>query len=517
MVRMVGSTRLLAVAIAGLFFATMFVGMATPVNAAAVPAWTQMPNMGTNRSQAVVVTGSDGLIYVMGGFTSVAAGPAADANSYNPKTGEWKDLADMPLATRGAAGAADTNGKVYVFGGDAGGVVATTQIYDIATDAWSTGADMPAVRWEAKAAYTNGYIYVAGGYSAATQSTVWYYSPSGDSWNVKPALPAPRMAGALLAVGSDIYYIGGLSGISTAVDDVYRLNVYSGVAWDSIATLPVNRGALAGTVGPDGVMYVFGGGTNWYNIDEGNVTGYYYDWSSATWKSLPDLPLAVRYSGATGTNDGRIWCLGGSNATAVFNRVFSMQVASYTLVPTPTSVGQGQFLMVTITPSFAFTVPTAYGTYGYIVGPDGSIYGTTSSGGMGPSIYIPEGRSFAVVMPIPQGAPVGAYTFVLTGIEFSTVGDFGGFLDGKNATFDVVAALSTQEQIALLQDQIAHLQSMVGANDTALLAQIAALQTQLTALQNKQLDSTTGTIILVLVVIAIIIMLVVMVLLLRKK
>ncbi|NMB99195.1 MAG: hypothetical protein GYA35_02820, partial [Thermoanaerobaculaceae bacterium] len=56
------------------------------------------------------------------------------------------------------------NGKIYVFGGNENdGEVNTTYIYDIATDTWTQGANMPTGRYLCTAVEVGGKIYVMGG------------------------------------------------------------------------------------------------------------------------------------------------------------------------------------------------------------------------------------------------------------------------------------------------------------------------------------------------------------------
>ena len=66
---------------------------------------------------------------------------------------------------------ADTvNGEIYVIGGAIGGsigqpysTVSMTEIYNPATDSWSTGASMPYSVSQAASAVINNNIYVIGG------------------------------------------------------------------------------------------------------------------------------------------------------------------------------------------------------------------------------------------------------------------------------------------------------------------------------------------------------------------
>ena len=62
----------------------------------------------------------------MGGYSG--NGPVVWADVYNPATGNWRTLTDMPTG-RGSPGAGGINGKVYVIGGQADATLATNQVY----------------------------------------------------------------------------------------------------------------------------------------------------------------------------------------------------------------------------------------------------------------------------------------------------------------------------------------------------------------------------------------------------
>src|SRR5207253_3231733 len=120
-------------------------------------------------SAAVTSNGTFG--YSAGGFS----GSPTDAfYRYDPVANTWTPLANVTIGfyDAGIAYAANTN-KIYVFGGidPSFNVLATTQIYDIATNTWSMGAPMPdpAGRYFPSAVYdsVNGKIYVIGGFDGA--------------------------------------------------------------------------------------------------------------------------------------------------------------------------------------------------------------------------------------------------------------------------------------------------------------------------------------------------------------
>ena len=72
------------------------------------------------------------------------------------------------------------NSKLYVTGGSdaSGNAVASTFIYDPATNQWSTKAPMPTARTGLGAAATGGLLYAVGGWSGGTDlQTVEQYAP----------------------------------------------------------------------------------------------------------------------------------------------------------------------------------------------------------------------------------------------------------------------------------------------------------------------------------------------------
>src|SRR4029077_2740542 len=94
---------------------------------------------------------SDGTFgYFAGGYSFSFPGTVNVFNRYDPATDTWTPLAPMPTgAAMGVGVYYPTTNKFYVFGGaefDSGTNYDLTQIYDIATETWSSGAPMPDVR-----------------------------------------------------------------------------------------------------------------------------------------------------------------------------------------------------------------------------------------------------------------------------------------------------------------------------------------------------------------------------------
>lgn len=84
------------------------------------------------------------------------------------------------------------------------------EIYDPATDAWTTGARMPSRRGGLASAVLSGRIRTFGG---ETSSSVFdnheVYDPETNRWTVAPRLPTARHGLAAATVSGKIYVIGG--------------------------------------------------------------------------------------------------------------------------------------------------------------------------------------------------------------------------------------------------------------------------------------------------------------------
>src|SRR5262249_42659924 len=141
-------------------------------------------------------------------------------------------------------------------------------IYDIASNSWSTGADMPASRKATSVAYYDGNhkIYVIGGYSSDSPNTelsqTWEDDPIANTWDTSRANILTGMgARATSIAGPYISLMGNESSTGTGTTLNYRYDIINNV-WTSRAPLPVDTyAAQAGVVGSSIVMFGgFGGG-----------------------------------------------------------------------------------------------------------------------------------------------------------------------------------------------------------------------------------------------------------------
>ena len=129
---------------------------------------------------------ANGKIYVAGGFIGGTSVTNA-LRIYDIATNTWTSGANMPTSPGvEAAAAAVVNGKFYVMGGDDfNNGLNTTFIYDIATNTWTTGATLPDMRTNLYGTVANGLIYVYGGVvlpAFTTTDTLLRYDPVANSW-----------------------------------------------------------------------------------------------------------------------------------------------------------------------------------------------------------------------------------------------------------------------------------------------------------------------------------------------
>ena len=225
-------------------------------------------------------------------------------------TGSWDTLPDMPVPVRAAAAATDGQ-RIFVFGGESTDeTVATTQIFDPATDTWSLGAPVPTEVVWSTAVFVAGRIHLFGGVTdreAATDAH-WIYNPTTDAWAPGPALPAPAAGAASGSVGAIVVVAGGIDGPGAYSDNVH---VYDANARRWSAGEPVPEPWINWRAGRAGARLLFAGGSG-----PGRATSRLlreYDPVLDEWTTLPQLPVrteAMAASGAAG-----LFCLLGGRVT----------------------------------------------------------------------------------------------------------------------------------------------------------------------------------------------------------
>lgn len=181
-----------------------------------VDSWTSGESMPTPRG-ATAVAAVGGKLYVTGGEGPCCLGQHDELDIYDPATDGWTSGAPLPVKVAGAVGAA-LDGKFYVIGGymlvpgPAHVVTDLVQVYDPATNEWTTAASLPAARGLAAGAVVDGRIHVVGGAATVPLATHEVYDPTDDSWSTAAPLPAARAQLAAAGIGPTLFAVGGSVG-----------------------------------------------------------------------------------------------------------------------------------------------------------------------------------------------------------------------------------------------------------------------------------------------------------------
>ncbi|MBI2907921.1 MAG: kelch-like protein [Chloroflexi bacterium] len=213
----------------------------------------------------------DGKIYHIGGQMTAAGGEEAgflDAVfEYNPATNAWASRAPMPTK-RSSGAAVVVNGKIYVAGGRPphGNEFA---VYDPREDTWQTLPDLPTPRNHIAADAIHGKVYVVGGrFGGGFQSEVTdvleVFDPATNTWTSRAPMPTKRGGVNGIAANGCLYVWGGEGQNEDHPLGVFAEHeVYNPVTdtWRSLSPMPVPVHGVTGAAFIDGWVHVPGGGT----------------------------------------------------------------------------------------------------------------------------------------------------------------------------------------------------------------------------------------------------------------
>ncbi len=196
------------------------------------------------------------------------------------------------------------------------------EVYDPATDTWTTRAPMPTPRGGAGSAVVNDRIYIIGGavgfvnntpFSGfQTLTTVEEYDPATDTWTTKAPMPTQRVGMGTFVVGNKIHVISGWRGF--AHDDFPNIvEVYDPLtdSWVGQGNVPISARGNFAVSEVNGRMYQFGG------TRPGTVGGREtteFDPIQNTWTPKALMP-ALRHIHSASNLEGKIYVMGGNTGT----------------------------------------------------------------------------------------------------------------------------------------------------------------------------------------------------------
>jgi N-acetylneuraminic acid mutarotase len=261
----------------------------------------------------LAVAEANGKLYLMGGYPENRV-TARTVQVYDIATDTWAYGPQLPLPNNHGM-AASVNGKIYLIGGqfnadDPPGTdsyVSSVYELDPAVGVWATKASMPTARSSGVAVAHDGKIYVAGG-RLPRGSDFAVYDPATNTWEVLPNLPTQRNHFTGAAINGRIHYVGGRqgNGLSPQMTTAHEVFDPQTRTWSNAAPMLRTRSGMNGVMAR-GLFHVWGG--------EGPAGMFpdhdYYNPQTNTWTELADMPIPVHGIVGSAFVDGLIRAPGG--------------------------------------------------------------------------------------------------------------------------------------------------------------------------------------------------------------
>jgi N-acetylneuraminic acid mutarotase len=264
----------------------------------------------------------NGKIYAIGGSTRSGGGGTQSGplpftggvvgtnEEYDPAADTWAFKAPMPTPLD-SFGIAVYQNRIYCIGGG------VNEVYDPATDTWESKAPMTIARSYLQANVVNGKIYLIGGYvpdnsafgfSISNLNEV--YDPATDSWTTKAPMPIATGEYPSTVVDDKIYITGGLS--SSPKSDLNQIYDPATGTWSQGALMPLGlrygaAGATAGVNAPKRI-YCFSEFAEWSGTQV-------YDPENDSWTFGARTPTS-RLSFAVAVVNDILYAIGGYTETS---------------------------------------------------------------------------------------------------------------------------------------------------------------------------------------------------------
>jgi N-acetylneuraminic acid mutarotase len=225
-------------------------------------AWTSTLPLPTAR-KAPTAAAVNGVTYVIGGYNLEKPGGLGVVEAFDTNLKTWSTKAPMPTV-RFASAAAVVNGLICVVGGQSAGQDLTvTECFDPLANAWMPKNGMPTFRSYLAADTLDGKILAVGGLSSGNLSgggpgvvaTTESFDFARNAWSSLASMATPREAFAACSSGGLLYAFGGGNALSRTLQTVEAFDPASST-WKVKTDMPTALAGLA-AVNISGVIYVF--------------------------------------------------------------------------------------------------------------------------------------------------------------------------------------------------------------------------------------------------------------------
>lgn len=239
----------------------------------------------------------------------------------------WADGPAGPVA-RVEPGGIQVGSKLFIFGGYRPGdfgIHTRLDVFDMASQTWSTRGYYPAPQTHAAMATDGRYVYMAGGqYGGGIPGTpsneLWRYDTVSDAWERLPPLPDYRYGGTMQYLNGKLYFFGGNPRDRVAVAaDLWVLDLGDAWAgWSARTPLPLAGDHISSAVIAGKIYAVGGEEGHAATLDQRDALYIQhpylleYDPAADRWTRKADLPFASSHAEAsTIVVNNKIVVLGG--------------------------------------------------------------------------------------------------------------------------------------------------------------------------------------------------------------
>jgi N-acetylneuraminic acid mutarotase len=202
--------------------------------------WTLIGELPKAQAEGVLSTAPDGAIHLVTGQSPIDK-PNSQRSDHHavathlrwqPEDNQWQPMPDIPTPRNSATGGWVDDQLVVAGGRTRHGNLTTTEIFDLGTKMWRSGAPMPLPQAGTASVVVNDGLIVFGGEifvpNAAVFPNVWHYSVSKNRWRAMADLPTPRHGLGAGLINGKAFVIGGAtkpggSGTS-AINEVFSIS-----------------------------------------------------------------------------------------------------------------------------------------------------------------------------------------------------------------------------------------------------------------------------------------------------
>jgi N-acetylneuraminic acid mutarotase len=273
--------------------------------------------MATRRQNHTATLLQSGKVLVAGGYNGTNA--VASAEVYDPATGAWTSTGPMTTNRYYHTATCLPNGTVLVAGGKTGGAtLSSTELFDPATGKWTKSGALNSARYFHTATLLlNGQVLVAGGYGGNVLSSAELYDPATGKWTATNAMSTERgNHTATLLHNGQVLVAGGWDGVITNLG-LSSVELYdpSAGTWAITNSMNVGRQNHTATLLPNGKVLITGGSSNSGITNSAEL----YDPAGGTWESTGPLTVERSHHTANLLPNGQVLVAGGASRIGITN------------------------------------------------------------------------------------------------------------------------------------------------------------------------------------------------------